>query len=71
MQERMDADASYRPVVLLEKKYAVYLEAGENALEALQPTERAQPDRGQSQAFADRKFMEDMDARRLLKMRNL
>ena len=40
MQERMDADASYRPVVLLEKKYAVYLEAGENALEALQPTEK-------------------------------
>mgnify|MGYP004555573273 FL=1 len=40
MQERMDADATYRPVVLLEKKYAVYLEAGEDALEALQPTER-------------------------------
>ena len=40
MQERMDADATYRPVVLLEKKYAVYLETGENALEALQPTER-------------------------------
>ena len=40
MQERMDADASDRPVVLLEKKYAVYLEAGEDALEALQPTER-------------------------------
>ena len=38
MQERMDADASYRPVVLLEKKYAVYLENGESALEALQPT---------------------------------
>ena len=34
----MDADASYRPVVLLEKKYAVYLENGESALEALQPT---------------------------------
>ena len=29
-----------RPVVLLEKKYAVYLEAGENVLEALQPTEK-------------------------------
>lgn len=40
MQERMDMDATYRPVVLLEKKYAVYLEAGENALEALQPTEK-------------------------------
>ena len=40
MQERMDADATYRPVVLLEKKYAVYLETGEDALEALQPTER-------------------------------
>lgn len=40
MQERMDADATYRPVILLEKKYAVYLEAGEDALEALQPTER-------------------------------
>ena len=40
MQERMDADATYRPVILLEKKYAVYLEAGENVLEALQPTER-------------------------------
>lgn len=40
MQERMDADATYRPVILLEKKYAVYLEAGENALEALQPTEK-------------------------------
>ena len=39
-QERMVTDASYRPVVLLEKKYAVYLEAGENALEALQPTEK-------------------------------
>ena len=52
MQERMDTDATYRPVVLLEKKYAVYLEAGENALEALQPTEkRAEPHRGQSQAF--------------------
>ena len=41
MQERMDADASYRPVVLLEKKYAVYLEAGENALEALQPRKKS------------------------------
>lgn len=40
MQERMDADAAYRPVVLLEKKYAVYLEAGESALEVLQPTEK-------------------------------
>ena len=40
MQERMDADAAYRPVVLLEKKYAVYLEAGESALEALQPTDK-------------------------------
>ena len=40
MQERMDMDATYRPVILLEKKYAVYLEAGEDALEALQPTER-------------------------------
>lgn len=40
MQERMDADVTYRPVVLLEKKYAVYLEAGESALEALQPTEK-------------------------------
>ena len=40
MQERMDEDATYRPVVLLEKKYAVYLEAGENDLEALQPTEK-------------------------------
>lgn len=40
MRERMDADASYHPVVLLEKKYAVYLEAGESALEALQPTEK-------------------------------
>ena len=40
MQERMDADATYRPVVLLEKKYAVYLEAGESALEALQPTDK-------------------------------
>ena len=40
MQERMDMDATYRPVVLLEKKYAVYLEAGENVLEALQPTEK-------------------------------
>ena len=27
-------------MVLLEKKYAVYLEAGENVLEALQPTEK-------------------------------
>ena len=56
MQERMDADASYRPVVLLEKKYAVYLEAGENALEALQPRKKSAADRGQSQAFADRKI---------------
>ncbi len=40
MQERMDADAAYRPVVLLEKKYAVYLEEGEAALEALHPTEK-------------------------------
>ena len=40
MQERMDAEDAYRPVVLLEKKYAVYLEAGESALEALQPTEK-------------------------------
>lgn len=40
MQARMDADATYRPVVLLEKKYAVYLEAGESALQALQPTEK-------------------------------
>ncbi len=40
MQERMDADVTYRPVVLLEKKYAVYLEEGEAALEALQPTEK-------------------------------
>lgn len=57
MQERMDADASYRPVVLLEKKYAVYLEAGEDALEALQPTERERSlIVDQSQAFADRKI---------------
>lgn len=40
MQERMDVDTSYRPVVLLEKKYAAYLEVGETALEALQPTEK-------------------------------
>ena len=40
MQERMDSEASYRPVVLLEKKYATYLEEGEAALEALQPTEK-------------------------------
>ena len=40
MQERMDEDATYRPVVLLEKKYAVYLEEGEAALKALQPTEK-------------------------------
>ena len=40
MQAKMDADASYRPVVLLEKKYAVYLEEGEAALEALQPMEK-------------------------------
>ena len=40
MQERMDADATYRPVVLLEKKYAVYLEEGEAALKAMQPTEK-------------------------------
>lgn len=40
MQARMDAEGTYRPVVLLEKKYAVYLEAGESALEALQPTEK-------------------------------
>ena len=40
MQEQMDADASYRPVVLLEKKYAVYLEEGEAALMRLQPTEK-------------------------------
>ena len=40
MQAKMDADASYRPVVLLEKKYAVYLEEGEAALEALQSTEK-------------------------------
>ncbi len=40
MQARMDAEGTYRPVVLLEKKYAVYLEAGERALEALQPTEK-------------------------------
>ena len=40
VEYEVDADASYRPVVLLEKKYAVYLEAGENALEALQPTEK-------------------------------
>lgn len=40
MQERMNADTAYRPVVLLEKKYAVYLEAGESALEDLQPTDK-------------------------------
>ena len=40
MQERMDADATYRPVVLLEKKYAVYLEKGEAALKTMQPTEK-------------------------------
>ena len=40
MQERMDADGSYRPVMLLEKKYAVYLEEGEAALEVLEPTEK-------------------------------
>lgn len=40
MQARMDAEGTYRPVVLLEKKYAVYLDAGESALEALQPTEK-------------------------------
>lgn len=40
MQERMDTDATYRPVVLLEKKYAVYLEEGEAALKAMQPTEK-------------------------------
>lgn len=40
MEARMDAEGTYRPVVLLEKKYAVYLEAGESALEALQPTEK-------------------------------
>ena len=40
MQERMDADATYRPVVLLEKKYAIYLEEGEAALKAMQPTEK-------------------------------
>ena len=40
MRDRMDADASYRPVVLLEKKCAAYLEAGETALEALHPTEK-------------------------------
>lgn len=42
MQERMDADATYRPVVLLEKKYAVYLEEGEAALMRMQPTEKEQ-----------------------------
>ena len=42
MQERMDVDTSYRPVVLLEKKYAVYLEEGKEALMFLQPTEREQ-----------------------------
>lgn len=42
MQERMDADATYRPVVLLEKKYAVYLEAGEAALMRMEPTEKEQ-----------------------------
>ena len=40
MQERMDADVTYRPVVLLEKKYAIYLEEGEAALKAMQPTEK-------------------------------
>ena len=40
MQERMDTDATYRPVVLLEKKYAVYLEKGEAALKVMQPTEK-------------------------------
>ena len=40
MQERMDTDATYRPVVLLEKKYAVYLEKGEAALKTMQPTEK-------------------------------
>ena len=40
MQERMDTDATYRPVVLLEKKYAIYLEEGEAALKAMQPTEK-------------------------------
>ena len=42
MQERMDADATYRPVVLLEKKYAVYLEEGEAALMRMEPTEKEQ-----------------------------
>ena len=42
MQDKMDTDISYRPVVLLEKKYAVYLEEGEEALMLLQPTEREQ-----------------------------
>ena len=42
MQERMDADATYRPVVLLEKKYAVYLEDGEAALMRMEPTEKEQ-----------------------------
>ena len=42
MQERMDADATYRPVVLLEKKYAVYLEGGEAALMRMEPTEKEQ-----------------------------
>ena len=42
MQERMHADATYRPVVLLEKKYAVYLEAGEAALMRMEPTEKEQ-----------------------------
>lgn len=42
MQERMDEDATYRPVVLLEKKYAVYLEDGEAALMRMEPTEKEQ-----------------------------
>ncbi len=42
MQERMDTDATYRPVVLLEKKYAVYLEEGEAALMRMEPTEKEQ-----------------------------
>ena len=60
MQARMDAEGTYRPVVLLEKKYAVYLEAGERALEALQPTEKERSlivDYGYEKTFENEKFV--------------
>ena len=72
MQERMDADATYRPVILLEKKYAVYLEAGEDALEALQPTERERSlivDNAKLLLIGD--FMDAYGYEKTFEMRNL